>query len=120
MGNGNIVGKPLALLLANAGATVTVCHSKTRDLSEHTKNADVVIMAAGSPGLLKPDMVRPGATVIDVGINRTSDGKLVGDADFDGIVRIADITPVPGGVGPMTVAMLLENTFEAFLWQSGK
>lgn len=112
VGYGDIVGKPLSIMLANAGATVTACHSKTRDLAAHTKNADIVVVAAGVPSLLRADMVKPGATVIDVGINRV-DGKLRGDAEFDGIEKIASITPVPGGVGPMTVAMLLENTWIA-------
>lgn len=113
VGYGDIVGKPLSIMLANAGATVTACHSKTRDLAAHTKNADVVVVAAGVPNLLKASMVKPGAVVIDVGINRV-DGKLRGDAEFEGIEKIAAVTPVPGGVGPMTVAMLLENTFVAW------
>lgn len=119
IGYGNIVGKPLSILLSNAGATVTVCHSKTKDLKRHTERADVVIVAAGKPGLVTAGMVRPGCTVIDVGINRLPDGRLVGDCDFEGISAIADISPVPGGVGPMTVAMLLENTYEAFVRQRG-
>lgn len=119
IGNGNIVGKPLSILLANDGATVTVCHSRTRDLSVHTKNADIIVVAAGRPGLLKAEMVRPGAVVIDVGINRIGDGTLVGDSEFAKISEFADITPVPGGVGPMTVAMLLENTLEAHVRRKG-
>lgn len=93
---------------------MTACHSKTRDLASHTKNADVVVAAAGVPNLLKASMVKPGAVVIDVGINRV-DGKLRGDSEFDEIEKIASVTPVPGGVGPMTVAMLLENT--AIAWE---
>lgn len=113
IGYGDIVGKPLTIMLTNAGATVTACHSKTVDLASHTRNADVVVVAAGVPNLLRASMVRPGAVVIDVGINRV-DGKLRGDSEFDEIEKIASITPVPGGVGPMTVAMLLENTFVAW------
>lgn len=112
VGYGDIVGKPLSIMLTNAGATVTACHSKTRNLAKHTKNADIVVVAVGKAGLITADMVKPGAVVIDVGINRV-DGKLRGDAAFDEIEKIAAITPVPGGVGPMTVAMLLENTWIA-------
>lgn len=97
---------------------MTVCHSKTRDLAAHTRNADVVVAAAGVAGLIRADMVKPGSVIIDVGINRV-DGKLCGDAEFEEIEKIASITPVPGGVGPMTVAMLLENTFVAWKRQGG-
>jgi len=115
IGRSNIVGKPMAMLLTNAGATVTVCHSKTRDLGFHTRRADIVVAAIGKPRFLKGDMIKPGATVIDVGINRLQDGpdagKLCGDVDFASAQEVAGaITPVPGGVGPMTITMLLENT----------
>ncbi|RMH40585.1 MAG: bifunctional methylenetetrahydrofolate dehydrogenase/methenyltetrahydrofolate cyclohydrolase FolD [Deltaproteobacteria bacterium] len=114
VGRSNIVGKPMALLLTNAHATVTVCHSRTRDLAAEVARADVVIAAAGSPGLIRGAWIRPGATVIDVGTNRTADGKLVGDVEFEAArARAAAITPVPGGVGPMTIASLLENTVRA-------
>jgi methylenetetrahydrofolate dehydrogenase (NADP+)/methenyltetrahydrofolate cyclohydrolase len=113
VGRSILVGRPLASLLVNANATVTVCHSRTRDLAEVTRRADVVVAAAGSPGLVTAEMVKPGATVIDVGTNRTDDG-LVGDVDFAGVSEVAGaITPVPGGVGPMTIAMLLRNTLAA-------
>ncbi|CAG4900237.1 bifunctional methylenetetrahydrofolate dehydrogenase/methenyltetrahydrofolate cyclohydrolase FolD [Paraburkholderia saeva] len=114
IGRSNIVGKPMALLLLEAGATVTICHSKTRDLAAHTRNADVVVAATGMRNILTADMVKPGATVIDVGMNRDDAGKLCGDVDFAGIKEVAGhITPVPGGVGPMTITMLLVNTIEA-------
>lgn len=114
VGASNIVGKPMALLLLSAGATVTLCNSKTTHLAEHTRRADVLISAVGRPGMIRADMVKPGATVIDVGINRTASGKLVGDVDFQAVSRVAGaITPVPGGVGPMTIAMLLINTIES-------
>jgi methylenetetrahydrofolate dehydrogenase (NADP+) / methenyltetrahydrofolate cyclohydrolase len=113
VGRSILVGRPLAALLLNRSATVTMCHSRTRDLAEVTRRADVVVAAAGSPGLVTAEMVKPGATVIDVGTNRTDDG-LVGDVDFDGVSEVAGaITPVPGGVGPMTIAMLLRNTVTA-------
>ena len=113
IGRSNIVGKPMAMLLTNAGATVTVCHSKTKDLAFHTQRADILVAAIGKPRFVTGDMVKPGATVIDVGINRTEDG-LVGDVDFDSAASVAGaITPVPGGVGPMTITMLLVNTIEA-------
>jgi methylenetetrahydrofolate dehydrogenase (NADP+)/methenyltetrahydrofolate cyclohydrolase len=115
VGHGNLVGKPLSVLMANAGATVTVCHSKTRNLAEKTRSADILIAAAGKAGLITADMVKPGALVVDVGMNRLPDGRLVGDCDAEAIGKIADITGVPGGVGPMTVAMLLENTYLAYL-----
>jgi methylenetetrahydrofolate dehydrogenase (NADP+)/methenyltetrahydrofolate cyclohydrolase len=114
IGRSNIVGKPMALLLLEAGATVTICHSKTRDLAAHTRNADVVVAAVGRRNVLTADMVKPGATVIDVGMNRDDAGKLCGDVDFAGVLDVAGfITPVPGGVGPMTITMLLVNTIEA-------
>ena len=114
IGRSNIVGKPMALLLINAGATVTVCNSKTKDLKFHTARADILVAAVGKPHFVTADMVKPGAVVIDVGINRLPDGKLCGDVDFAGCLEAAgQITPVPGGVGPMTITMLLANTIEA-------
>jgi len=115
IGRSNIVGKPMATLLTNAGATVTVCHSKTKDLAFHTRRADILVAAIGKPRFVTADMIKPGATVIDVGINRLQDGpeagKLCGDVDFEAAKEVAGaITPVPGGVGPMTITMLLENT----------
>lgn len=113
VGRSNIVGKPLALMLLQENCTVTVCHSHTRDLALHTRQADILVVAAGKAGLIKAGMVKPGAAVIDVGINRI-DGKLYGDVDYEEVSRVAGwITPVPGGVGPMTVRMLMENTLEA-------
>ncbi len=112
IGRSNIVGKPMAALLLNANATVTVCHSKTKDIEEICKRADVIIAAVGRPEFVTAQMVKEGAVVIDVGINRV-DGKLVGDVKFDEVSLIASyITPVPGGVGPMTIAMLMENTYQ--------
>ncbi len=114
IGSSDIVGKPMASLLINAKATVTVCNSRTKDLKSHTLKADIVVIAVGVPYLLKEDMVKDGAVVIDVGINRLDTGKLVGDADFEGLKnKCSHITPVPGGVGPMTIAMLLKNTIKA-------
>jgi methylenetetrahydrofolate dehydrogenase (NADP+)/methenyltetrahydrofolate cyclohydrolase len=114
IGRSNIVGKPMAMLLLSAGATVTVCHSQTKDLAFHTRRADIVVAAVGKPRFLKADMVKPGAVVIDVGINRLPDGKLCGDVDFEALKDLASqITPVPGGVGPMTITMLLANTLES-------
>ncbi|HWU85279.1 MAG TPA: bifunctional methylenetetrahydrofolate dehydrogenase/methenyltetrahydrofolate cyclohydrolase FolD [Rhodocyclaceae bacterium] len=114
VGRSNIVGKPMAMLLMAAGATVTVCHSQTRDLAFHTKRADILVAAVGRPKMITGDMIKPGAVVIDVGINRTEDGKLCGDVDFESAVKVAGaISPVPGGVGPMTITMLLANTLEA-------
>ena len=111
VGRSTIVGKPMALMLLNAGATVTICHSKTRDLPAMTRQADILVAAVGRARMIGADMVKPGAVVIDVGINRLPDGKLVGDVDFAAVAPIASlITPVPGGVGPMTIAMLLGNT----------
>ncbi len=114
VGASNIVGKPMAMLLLAAGATVTLCNSKTRDLGFHTRQADILVVATGKPRMVTGDMIKPGAIVIDVGINRGEDGKLCGDVDFDSASLVASaITPVPGGVGPMTIAMLLVNTIEA-------
>jgi methylenetetrahydrofolate dehydrogenase (NADP+)/methenyltetrahydrofolate cyclohydrolase len=114
IGASNIVGKPMALMMMRREATVAVCHAKTRDLAQYTILADILIVAAGVPNLILPQMVRTGAVVIDVGINRLADGKLVGDVEFEGVRRKASyITPVPGGVGPMTVTMLLVNTISA-------
>jgi methylenetetrahydrofolate dehydrogenase (NADP+)/methenyltetrahydrofolate cyclohydrolase len=124
IGRSQLVGRPLAMLLSaradGANATVTMCHTRTRDLSQHTRSADVVVVATGVPRTLTADMVKPGATVIDVGINRRADGKIEGDVDFAGVSQVAGaITPVPGGVGPMTVAMLLHNTLLAARLQAG-
>ena len=114
IGSSDIVGKPMASLLINKKATVTVCNSRTKDLKAHTSKADIVIIVVGVPYLLKEDMVKDGAIVIDVGINRLDTGKLVGDADFEGLKnKCSFLTPVPGGVGPMTIAMLLKNTIKA-------
>ncbi len=114
VGASNIVGKPMALMLMQREATVTICHAKTRDLAQYTILADVLVVAAGRPNLIVPQMVRTGAVVIDVGINKLPDGRLVGDVDFEGVKeKAAAITPVPGGVGPMTVTMLLYNTVGA-------
>jgi methylenetetrahydrofolate dehydrogenase (NADP+) / methenyltetrahydrofolate cyclohydrolase len=114
IGRSNTVGKPMALLLLQANATVTVCHSATPDLAAHTRHADIVVAAVGRIGTLTAGMVKPGAIVVDVGINRKSDGKLAGDVEFDSVREVAGyITPVPGGVGPMTIAMLLMNTLQA-------
>lgn len=114
VGRSNIVGKPQALLLLQADATVTICHSRSRDLAAHTRRADVLIAAVGRARMITGDMVKPGAIVIDVGMNRDETGKLCGDVDFDSVREVASaITPVPGGVGPMTRAMLLVNTLEA-------
>lgn len=114
VGRSNIVGKPMAMLLLQENATVTICHSRTRDLPEVTRSADLLVVAIGRARFLKGDMVRPGTAVIDVGINRLPDGKLAGDVDYAAVLgRASHITPVPGGVGPMTIAMLLENTVRA-------
>jgi methylenetetrahydrofolate dehydrogenase (NADP+) / methenyltetrahydrofolate cyclohydrolase len=114
IGRSNIVGKPMAMMLLAKSATVTICHSATRDLKALTLQADVVVAAVGKRNVLTADMVKPGAVVIDVGMNRNDEGKLCGDVDFDGVKKVASwITPVPGGVGPMTRAMLLVNTIEA-------
>lgn len=114
VGASNIVGKPMAMLLLQAGATITICNSKTKDLTAHTKEADILVVATGRPKMITAEMVKPGAVVIDVGINRLDDGKLCGDVDFESVKTVASaITPVPGGVGPMTITMLLLNTLEA-------
>ena len=114
VGRSNIVGKPMAMLLMHAGATVTVCHSQTRDLKAHCQRAEILVAAVGKPKMITGDMIRPGAVVIDVGINRLPNGKLCGDVDFESAKEVAAfITPVPGGVGPMTITMLLANTLES-------
>lgn len=114
VGRSTIVGKPMALLLLAAGATVTICHSKTRDLGAMTRQADILVAAVGKARMIDASMVKPGAVVIDVGVNRLPDGKLAGDVDFQSVQAVAgSITPVPGGVGPMTIAMLLENCVAA-------
>jgi methylenetetrahydrofolate dehydrogenase (NADP+)/methenyltetrahydrofolate cyclohydrolase len=114
IGRSNIVGKPMALMLLQKNATVTICHSATKDLKAMTLQADVVVAAVGKRNVLTADMVKPGAVVIDVGMNRNEEGKLCGDVDFEGVKEVASyITPVPGGVGPMTITMLLVNTLEA-------
>ena len=121
VGRSNIVGKPLALLLLQADATVTVCHSKTPDLADQCRRADILVSAAGQAGLITADMVRPHAVVIDVAMNRGADGRLCGDVDFGAVSQRADyITPVPGGVGPMTRAMLMENTYQAALGRESR
>ena len=113
IGRSNIVGKPIAMLLLNENCTVTICHSRTQDLAAHTKNADILVAAVGKARFVTADMVKPGAAVIDVGINRV-DGKVVGDVDYAEVEKIAGyITPVPGGVGKMTIGMLMENTIES-------
>lgn len=114
IGRSNIVGKPMALMLLQKDATVTICHSRTADLKAQTLQADVIVAAVGKRNVLTADMVKPGAVVIDVGMNRNDEGKLCGDVDFEGVKNVAGwITPVPGGVGPMTITMLLVNTLEA-------
>ena len=114
IGRSNTVGKPMALLLLQANATVTICHSGTSEIGHHTRQADVVVVAVGRRNVLRADMVKAGAVVIDVGMNRNDEGKLCGDVDFAGVATVAGhITPVPGGVGPMTITMLLVNTIEA-------
>jgi methylenetetrahydrofolate dehydrogenase (NADP+)/methenyltetrahydrofolate cyclohydrolase len=114
VGRSNIVGKPLALMLMARNATITVCHTRTRDLPAVTRRADILIAAAGKPEMIRGNMIREGAVVIDVGVNRLEDGRLVGDVDFaEAAEKASYITPVPGGVGPMTIAMLLRNTLNA-------
>ena len=114
VGRSNIVGKPMALLLLQSNATVTICTSKTRDLARYTRDADILVVATGKPQMITGDMIKPGAAVIDVGINRLPNGKLCGDVDFDSAREVAGwITPVPGGVGPMTITMLVANTVQA-------
>lgn len=118
VGRSNIVGKPLALMLISKNATITVCHTRSKDLREKTFRADILISATGKAGIIKEDMIKEGAVVIDVGITRTEDGRLIGDVDFERVKEKASaITPVPGGVGPMTIAMLLSNTLDAFIMQ---
>ncbi len=120
VGRSNIVGKPMALMLMHKGATVSICTSKTRDLSFYTRLADILVVAVGRPGIITGDMVKEGAAVLDVGINRTDEGKLVGDVDFESVKEKAGyITPVPGGVGPMTISMLVANTVLAAERASG-
>ncbi len=120
LGRSNIVGKPMAMLLLHENATVTVAHSKTRNLAALTKEADVLVAAVGRPKFVTADMVKPGAVVIDVGMDRDENGKLCGDVDFDSVSQVCGaITPVPGGVGPMTISMLLENTLTAARLQNG-
>ena len=114
VGRSNIVGKPMAMLLLNEHCTVTICHSRTRDLARFTRDADILVAAVGRPGMITGDMIKPGAAVIDVGINRLDNGKLMGDVDFASAEPVAGaITPVPGGVGPMTIAMLMQNAILA-------
>ena len=118
IGRSEIVGRPMSMLLLSAHATVTICHSRTRDLAEHTRRADIVVAAVGRPWLVTPDMVKPGAAVLDVGINRTDEG-LRGDVD-PAVADVAGyITPVPGGVGPMTIALLLRSTLKAARYRRG-
>ena len=114
IGRSRLVGKPLAQLLLARHATVTMCHTRTRDLAFHTRRADILCVAAGRPRMVTGDMVKPGAWVIDVGVNRLETGKLAGDVDFESVEKVAHaVTPVPGGIGPMTIAMLMKNTLEA-------
>jgi methylenetetrahydrofolate dehydrogenase (NADP+)/methenyltetrahydrofolate cyclohydrolase len=121
VGASNIVGKPMALMLLHKEATVTICHAKTKDLAAHTRMADILVVAAGHPGLITADRVKPGAIVIDVGINRLPDGRTVGDVDFEPVrAKAGWITPVPGGVGPMTRTMLIENTLRSAEVRLGK
>jgi methylenetetrahydrofolate dehydrogenase (NADP+) / methenyltetrahydrofolate cyclohydrolase len=120
IGRSIMVGKPMAQLLVEANATVTICHSKTKNIGEVIRRADIVVAAIGKPKFVTADMVKDGAVVVDVGINRTAEGKLVGDVDYEAIApKASAITPVPGGVGPMTIALLMKNTYQAFLNQSG-
>lgn len=119
VGRSNIVGKPQAMLLLHKNGTVTICHSKTKNLKEKTKQADILIAAVGKPNFITGDMIKEGAVVIDVGINRIAEKKLVGDVDFESAEKVAGaITPVPGGVGPMTIAMLMKNTVKAAIIQN--
>lgn len=120
VGASNIVGKPMASLLLNACATVDICHIYTKDMKEHTRNADLLVVGVGKPGLITEEMVREDSIVIDIGINRLQSGKLVGDVDFESVSQKASfITPVPGGIGPMTIALLLENTLKAARMRAG-
>jgi methylenetetrahydrofolate dehydrogenase (NADP+)/methenyltetrahydrofolate cyclohydrolase len=118
VGRGNVVGKPLSYMLLAKDATVTVCHSKTKNIKEHTTKADILIAATGKANLITEDMVKVGASVIDVGTSRVN-GKIVGDVDFENVIKKANCSPVPGGVGPMTVSMLISNVVEAAL-RNGK
>ncbi len=119
VGRSNIVGKPQAMLLLHKNGTVTICHSRTADLKAKTKEADILVVAVGIPNFVTGDMIKPGAVVIDVGINRVADKKLVGDVEFESAEKVAGaITPVPGGVGPMTIAMLMKNTVKAAIIQN--
>lgn len=121
VGRSNIVGKPMSMLLLHQHGTVTICHSKTADLKAEVKQADIVVAAVGVPELIKGDMIKPGAVVIDVGMNRLADGRLVGDVEYESCANVASaITPVPGGVGPMTIAMLMKNTVKAALLNKTK
>lgn len=121
VGRSNIVGKPQAMLLLHQNGTVTICHSKTKDLAEKTKNADILVAAVGIPNFIKGDMIKEGAVVIDVGINRLENKKLCGDVEFESAEKVAGaITPVPGGVGPMTIAMLMKNTVKAAILNKSK
>jgi methylenetetrahydrofolate dehydrogenase (NADP+)/methenyltetrahydrofolate cyclohydrolase len=119
IGQSNIVGRPMALELLMKSATVTICHSNTRDLPGHVRRADLVVAGIGKPEMVKGDWIKPGAVVIDVGLNRLPDGKIVGDVEFAAArERASYITPVPGGVGPMTIAMLMQNTLEAYQFRN--
>lgn len=121
VGRSNIVGKPQAMLLLHQNGTVTICHSKTKNLAEKTKNADILVAAVGIPNFIKGDMIKEGAVVIDVGINRLENKKLCGDVEFESAKKVAGaITPVPGGVGPMTIAMLMKNTVKAAILNKSK
>jgi methylenetetrahydrofolate dehydrogenase (NADP+)/methenyltetrahydrofolate cyclohydrolase len=121
IGRSDIVGKPMTMLLLHANATVTTCHSRTENLKEVTREADILVAAIGKPKFVTSDMVKDGAVVIDVGINRDENGKLCGDVDFENVAeKCSAITPVPGGVGPMTIAMLMKNTLKAAKLQNGK
>jgi methylenetetrahydrofolate dehydrogenase (NADP+)/methenyltetrahydrofolate cyclohydrolase len=121
VGRSNMVGKPMAQLLLAEHATVTMCHSRTKDLGAETRRADILVAAIGKARFIKADMVKPGAVVVDVGTNRPPGEKLCGDVDFGPVSEVASsITPVPGGVGLMTIAMLMQNTYDAFLIQTGK
>jgi len=120
IGRGFLVGKAVAVLLLRNHATVSICHTRTRDLSEYTKRADILVVAAGRRGIVKAEMIKPGAVVVDVGINELPDGTIVGDVEFESAKEIAGwITPVPGGIGPMTIAMLMENTWQSYAKREG-
>ena len=120
IGRSNIVGKPMAMLLLHQNGTVTICHSKTQNLAEICRSADILVAAVGKPKFVTADMVKPGAVVIDVGMDRDENGKLCGDVDYANVEpKVGSITPVPGGVGPMTIAMLLKNTITAAKLQNG-